>query len=65
MKRLKSMICKLTRGLRDGTRQSIGKADCKLCQGSGFITTVRRVMLPAVEPYDAEFAAVCRCRGGK
>jgi hypothetical protein len=48
---------------RNRVQTSPGKPDCEACRGSGFVTTVRRVELHGVEPYDADFAAVCKCRG--
>lgn len=50
--------------IRHAAKKSAGSPDCPICEGSGFITTVRKVALPGIAPYDAEFAAVCKCRGG-
>jgi hypothetical protein len=50
---------------RQRNHTSVGKADCEVCGGSGFVTTVRKVALPGIEPYESEFAAVCTCRGAK
>jgi hypothetical protein len=46
-------------------RRRAGSVDCPQCHGSGFVTTVRQVELAGIAPYEAEFAAVCNCRGGK
>src|SRR4030095_7403044 len=46
-------------------RKPAGHADCSQCHGSGFVTTVRQVAIAGMAPYEAEFAAVCTCRGGK
>jgi hypothetical protein len=56
-------LIQLAGAKRHRTRTNLGKADCELCQGSGFVTTIRKVALPGLEPYDAEFAAACTCRG--
>lgn len=50
---------------RHRVRGSLGKADCGQCQGTGFVTKTRMVELPGMVPYEAEYAAVCPCRGGK
>lgn len=50
---------------RLSARKSAGRADCELCQGSGFVVSFRTVHPSGFEPYDASFAAVCTCRGGK
>jgi hypothetical protein len=50
---------------RQRVQTSIGKPDCKRCGGSGFVTTVRKVSPSGIAPYEAEFAAVCTCRGGR
>lgn len=50
---------------RARVKTSVGLADCERCDGSGFVTVVRKVTLPGIEPYEAEFAALCTCRGGK
>lgn len=48
---------------RQRKQTSVGNADCEVCGGSGFVTTIRAVALPGLAPYEAEFAAVCKCRG--
>jgi hypothetical protein len=50
---------------RARVKTTVGNADCERCQGSGFVTITRRVSVSGIEPYDAEFAALCACRGGK
>ena len=47
---------------RHRAQQSIGKPDCDLCAGAGFITIMRKVSVPGIEPYESEFAAACKCR---
>jgi hypothetical protein len=44
---------------------NIGKPDCPQCHGSGFVVFTRRVEITGIAPYDADFAALCACRGGK
>jgi hypothetical protein len=46
-------------------RKPAGRADCSQCHGSGYVTIVRQVAIAGMAPYEAEFAAVCTCRGGK
>ena len=48
---------------RHRKQTSVGKPDCELCQGAGFITKIHTVRPLGMEPYEAEFAAVCTCRG--
>jgi hypothetical protein len=50
---------------RARVQTAVGNADCEICHGSGFVTTERQVNIRGVEPYEAEFAALCACRGGK
>jgi hypothetical protein len=50
---------------RHRVQTTAGKPDCEICGGSGFVTTVRKVALPGIAPYEAEFAAVCTCREGR
>jgi hypothetical protein len=51
--------------MRHRAHPTAGDAGCELCHGSGFVTTVRQVAIAGIAPYEAEFAAVCTCRGGK
>src|SRR4030095_1561898 len=48
---------------RQRVQATIGKADCELCGGSGFVSVTRRVAIAGIAPYETEFAAVCKCRG--
>lgn len=50
---------------RHRAQSSIGKPGCDLCQGTGFVTKTRMVALSGLVPYEAEYAALCPCRGGK
>lgn len=50
---------------RHRVHKAVGKPDCERCGGSGFVTTVRTVTPPGMEPYDTDFAEVCGCRTGK
>jgi hypothetical protein len=59
-----SELIQMAGAKRHRVTTSMGKPNCQLCGGSGFVTTVRRVSLHGFDPYDAEFAAVCTCRGG-
>jgi hypothetical protein len=49
--------------IRHRARPTAGNAGCERCGGSGFVTTVRQVAIAGIAPYEAEFAAVCTCRG--
>jgi hypothetical protein len=60
-----SELIQMAGAKRHRTYASIGKTDCKLCGGSGFVTTMRRVSPLGMDPYDAEFAEVCTCRGAQ
>jgi hypothetical protein len=60
-----SELIQMAGAKRHRTYTSVGKADCPQCEGSGFVTTIRNVALPGLEPYEAEFAAPCQCRGSK
>jgi hypothetical protein len=60
-----SELIQMAGAKRHRTYTSVGKADCDTCHGSGFVTTMRNVALPGLEPYEAEFATPCQCRGGK
>jgi hypothetical protein len=51
--------------IRHRAHASVGKADCERCHGSGFIRVTRRVRVAGMEPYEAEFSAMCVCRGGQ
>lgn len=46
------------------TPTSLGKPDCEFCYGSGFVTVTKRVKIPGLQPYDADAAELCSCRGG-
>jgi hypothetical protein len=50
---------------RHRQRTSAGRADCSYCEGTGFVITFHMVHPQGFEPYEASFAAVCACRGGK
>lgn len=50
---------------RQRASESFAQPDCEKCEGSGFVTMVRKVRLPGIVPYEAEFAERCTCRGGK
>lgn len=45
--------------------ECIGNPDCPDCHGSGFISFTRRVHIAGLDPYDADFAKPCPCRGRK
>jgi hypothetical protein len=49
---------------RQHAHASIGHVDCPHCHGSGFVTTLRKVSVAGIAPYETEFAAACKCRGG-
>lgn len=51
--------------IRHRAHPTAGAAGCEICGGSGFVTTMRQVNIPGIAPYEAEFAAACKCRGGK
>jgi len=50
---------------RLSARKSAGVAGCEHCHGSGFVVSFRQVTPQGFEPYEASFAAVCTCRGGR
>lgn len=58
-------LIQLAGAKRHRTHQSIGNPDCLKCNGSGFVSFTRRVEIPGMEPYDGDFAMVCKCRGLK
>lgn len=45
--------------------QPIGDPACAQCYGSGYRQITRKVRIPGIEPYTAEAAEICGCRGGK
>jgi len=40
-------------------------AGCEVCEGTGWVASVRRVSPGGIEPYDAEFRALCKCPLGE
>jgi len=48
--------------MRQRIKSHVGNPDCPMCEGSGFVTIVRKVKVSGLEPYEAEFAEVCKCR---
>ena len=42
---------------------TIGDPECPHCHGSGFVSFTRWVRLPNLDPYEADFARACNCRG--
>lgn len=51
--------------MRAAAQKPVGNPDCEQCHGSGFVSTTRRVKVAGLEPYDADIAEACACRGGK
>ena len=42
---------------------TIGDPECPNCHGSGFVSFTHWVRLPNLDPYEADFARACNCRG--
>ena len=51
--------------IRHRAHAPAGNAGCERCGGAGYVTIIRQVNLPGLEPYESEFAAVCTCRGAR
>lgn len=49
--------------IRHRAQASIGKTNCELCHGSGWIQGVRRFAPAGMAAYDAEVSKPCACRG--
>lgn len=57
-------LIQLAGAKRHRANQTIGNPDCERCHGSGFTHFTRRISPPGMEPYEAECASPCACRGG-
>jgi hypothetical protein len=56
-------LIQLAGAKRHRAHTTVGNTDCDACGGAGFITTVRKVQPLGMDPYEAEFATPCQCRG--
>lgn len=43
----------------------LGKKNCPQCGGDGWVRGVKMVKVSGMAPYEAEYSAVCSCRGGQ
>lgn len=56
-------LIQLAGAKRQRASQTVANVDCPHCQGLGYITVTRQVRISRLEPYDADFARPCQCRG--
>jgi hypothetical protein len=51
--------------MRTSEAKPQGSSTCMKCGGTGWVQGTKMVTVAGMPPYEAEFAAVCTCRGGK
>lgn len=56
-----SELADRARIMRFADHAHTGSAACTQCGGTGWIRGVRKIKVPGMEPYDAEYSQRCQC----